>query len=278
MPYALYPMPTTYHLRSFSPKLFKMIETINLTKQYFKLAAVKDLNLNVQAGEIFGFLGPNGAGKTTTLRIIGGLIQPTRGTARVFGHDVVKEPVAARQIIGFIPDRPFLYQKLTGEEFLRFIAQIWNLDDRKAKMEMDRLFEVFDLSDWRNELIESYSHGMKQKLVMVSALLHEPKAIVIDEPFVGLDPRATRLVKDIFSEYRRKGCAILLSTHTLSVAEEIADRIGIIHLGSLIAVGTADELKKRVGSGDEKLEEIFLKLTSPFKEPEKLDAAVSNST
>ena len=252
-----------------------MIETVNLTKQYFKLAAVKDLNLSVQAGEIFGFLGPNGAGKTTTLRIIGGLIRPTRGTARVFGYDVLKEPVAARQIIGFIPDRPFLYQKLTGEEFLRFIAQIWNLEDRKAKMEMDRLLEVFDLSDWRDELIESYSHGMKQKLVMVSALLHEPKAIVIDEPFVGLDPRATRLVKDIFQEYRRKGCAILLSTHTLSVAEEISDRIGIIHLGSLIAVGTSDELKKRVGSGDEKLEEVFLKLTAPFKEPEKLDAAVS---
>ncbi|MDD5223749.1 MAG: ABC transporter ATP-binding protein [bacterium] len=240
-----------------------MIETIKLTKQYFKLTAVKDLDLNVQAGEIFGFLGPNGAGKTTTLRIIGGLIQPTRGTVRVFGHDVLKDPVAARQIIGFIPDRPFLYQKLTGEEFLRFIAQIWGLDDRKAKMEMDRLLEIFDLSEWRDELIESYSHGMKQKLVMVSALLHEPKAIVIDEPFVGLDPRATRLVKDIFQEYRRKGCAILLSTHTLSVAEEIADRIGIIHLGSMIAVGTPDNIKTRSGFQDERLEEVFLKITSP---------------
>jgi len=240
-----------------------MIETIKLTKQYFKLAAVKDLDLAVQAGEIFGFLGPNGAGKTTTLRIIGGLIQPTRGTARIFGHDVLKDPVAARQIIGFIPDRPFLYQKLTGEEFLRFIAQIWSLDDRKSKMEMDRLLEIFDLSDWRDELIESYSHGMKQKLVMVSALLHEPKAIVIDEPFVGLDPRATRLVKDIFLEYRRKGCAILLSTHTLSVAEEIADRIGIIHLGSLIAMGTPDNIKMRSGLKDDRLEEVFLKITSP---------------
>ena len=240
-----------------------MIKTYNLTKSYGRITALNNLNLEVKNGEIFGFLGPNGAGKTTTLRIIGGLIQPTSGTATVGDYDILNDPVSARRIIGFIPDRPFLYLKLTGEEFLRFIAQIWELGNREADQEIDRLLELFELTAWRNELVESYSHGMRQRLVMASALLHKPRTIIIDEPFVGLDPKATRLVKDIFRDYRKQGCSLLISTHTLSVAEEISDRIGIIHLGSLIAVGTAVELKQRVGSGDEQLEEIFLKLTSP---------------
>ena len=254
-----------------------MIQTFQLSKQYGRINAVRNLDLAVRPGEIFGFLGPNGAGKTTTLRIIGGLIQPSSGTAKVGEYDILKDPVAARRIIGFIPDRPFLYLKLTGEEFLRFIASVWELNEREAAMEIDRLLELFELTEWRDELIESYSHGMRQRIVMASALLHKPRAIIIDEPFVGLDPKATRLVKDIFREYRKQGCALLISTHTLSVAEEISDTIGIIHLGTLIARGSADEIKKRIGSGDDRLEEVFLKLTSSGEGGGQADAAVSSS-
>jgi len=252
-----------------------VIQTLNLSKQYGRITAVKELNLTVRKGEIFGFLGPNGAGKTTTLRIIGGLIQPTSGTARVGEYDILKDPVDVRRITGFIPDRPFLYLKLTGDEFLRFIASVWSLEERDAQKEIDRLFELFELSDWRDELLESYSHGMRQRIVMASAILHRPQAIIIDEPFVGLDPKATRLVKDIFREYRDQGCPLLISTHTLSVAEEISDTIGIIHLGSLIAVGTAADIKKRIGAGDERLEEVFLKLTSPRAAGIDADGSVS---
>ncbi len=238
-----------------------MIKTINLTKRYGKLTAVDNLNLEIKSGELFGFLGPNGAGKTTTFKLIVGLLQPTSGTVTIGGHDILKNPIEAKSIIGFIPDQPFIYPKLSGTEYLRFICGLYGLNHQEGEKRIPELLELFELSEWGSELVESYSHGMRQRLVMASAIIHKPRVIVIDEPMVGLDPRGARMVKEVFRGMSREGVGIFMSTHTMEVAEQMCDRIGIIQDGRLIAVGTMPELRQLSGVEGKHLESIFLKLT-----------------
>jgi len=238
-----------------------MIKLIHLTKRFGRLTAVNDLSLDIPRGEIFGFLGPNGAGKTTTIKMMAGILQPTGGTVIIDGKDLAEDPVGAKQVTGFIPDRGFLYEKLSGIEFLRFVGSLYGMDDRRSEARIRELLSLFEMDQWSGDLIESYSHGMKQRLVMSAALIHEPKVIVVDEPMVGLDPKGARLVKTIFKALASKGVSIFMSTHTLVVAEEMCDRIGIIHEGRLIAVGTAYELRKKAGAEKYDLEAVFLKLT-----------------
>lgn len=238
-----------------------MIRTIDLTKDYDRFRAVDHVNLEVRRGEIYGFLGPNGAGKTTTIRMLIGLLKPTSGRVIIDGHDLEKEPVAAKSVVGFIPDRPYLYEKLTGEEFLQFMAGLYGMNSGDMETRITELLRFFDLAAWRRELVESYSHGMKQRLVMASALLHKPKAIIVDEPLVGLDPKGAKLLKDAFRKLAREGCAIFMSTHTLEVAESMCDRLAIIHQGKIIAEGTMDQLRARAQEKDRAhLEDIFLSL------------------
>lgn len=235
-----------------------MIEVKALTKRYGSFTAVDSLDLTVPAGELFGFLGPNGAGKTTTLRMIAGILLPTSGTIHIDGVDIASNPLVAKSKLGFIPDRPFIYDKLTGSEFLRFVAGLYNQDGAEVEHRGRELLALFDLEEWRDELVESYSHGMRQKLIISSAFIHRPKVIVVDEPMVGLDPKAARILKDLFREYTNRGHTIMMSTHTLEVAESMCDRIGIIQNGRIAALGTMNELKANGGAG---LEEIFLRLT-----------------
>ena len=242
-----------------------MIKLINLTKMYKGLRAVDNLNLEIKKGLIFGFLGPNGAGKTTTIKMMAGVLRPTEGQIIINGMDLAKEPSAVKSCVGFIPDRPFLYEKLTGFEFLRFMAGLYYSDhSRLIYSRISELLELFELSHWENELIESYSHGMKQRLVMCSALLHSPELIIVDEPMVGLDPRGARLVKNIFRDQANKGTTIFMSTHSLEVAQEMCREIAIIQAGKMIASGSADELKDQAGV-DGNLEKAFLKLTEGKK-------------
>jgi ABC-2 type transport system ATP-binding protein len=238
-----------------------MIKLIHLTKVFHQLKAVDDLNLEVKSGTVFGFLGPNGAGKTTTIKMLTGVIKPNSGRILINGLDLAEQPAEVKQCIGYIPERPFLYEKLTGVEFLRFSAGLYRLD-RHLDLEngIGELLELFDLSHWADELIESYSHGMKQRLVMCQALLHKPSVIVVDEPMVGLDPRGVRLVKDIFRDQARQGVTIFMSTHSLELAQEVCDEIAIIQTGKVIIQGTAKELQESSGI-DGNLEAIFLKLT-----------------
>lgn len=238
-----------------------MIELTALTKRYGSFTAVDALDLHVPKGELFGFLGPNGAGKTTTLRMIAGILRPTAGSVRIGGLDVAADPIAAKRILGFIPDRPFIYEKLTGIEFLRFVAGLYSQDGKDIEHRSRELLALFDLEEWRDELVESYSHGMRQKLIISSALVHKPDVIVVDEPMVGLDPKAARILKDLFREYVRRGHTIMMSTHTLEVAETMCDRIAIIQAGKIRALGTMDELRAASEQGDEGLEDIFLRLT-----------------
>jgi len=238
-----------------------MIQLKDLTKRFGNTVAVHRLNLSVQEGEIFGFIGPNGAGKTTTLRMMGGVIAPTEGSVRIGGVDMADDPGVAKKIIGFIPDRPFLYEKLTGREFLKFIADLYDIEDGVFLERSDKILRQFSLFHWADELIESYSHGMKQRLIISAAILHEPKVIIVDEPMVGLDPAGIRMVKDLFRRLGKKGTTVFMSTHTLSVAEDVCDRIGIIHKGSLVATGTVEELKLRAQVREGDLEEVFMILT-----------------
>jgi ABC-2 type transport system ATP-binding protein len=231
---------------------------------------VKNLSLHVPAGELFGFLGPNGAGKTTTIKMIAGLLRPTSGRIEIAGHDLASNPVEAKGALGFIPDRPFLYEKLSALEFMRFVAGIYGFDVGALNGRIDELLTLVELQQVRSQLIESFSHGMKQRLVMASAFLHQPKVMVVDEPMVGLDPRGARLIKRVFREYCDSGHSVFVSTHTLEVAQELCDRIGIILRGELVALGTMDELKAKAETAGQDLEEIFLKLTGGegFKESE----------
>jgi len=238
-----------------------VIRLDGLVKEFGGFRAVDDVSLEVPPGEIHGFLGPNGAGKTTTIRMIAGLLQPTRGRVEIAGHDLAREPEAAKRSLGFIPDRPFLYEKLTAAEFLRFHGGLFGFDGKPARERALELLELFELTRWKDELVESFSHGMKQRLVMCAAFLHRPRAVVVDEPMVGLDPRGARLIKDIFRVQTRKGVAILMSTHTLEVAQEMCDRISIILRGRIIARGTVDELRRLADSEDTDLTPVFLKLT-----------------
>ena len=242
-----------------------MIAIQNLVKRYGTFTAVDDVSLEVASGEIHGFLGPNGAGKTTTLRMIAGLLRPDAGRVVVNGHDLETEPEKAKASLGFIPDRPFIYEKLTAGEFLRFHAGLYGMDGPlEVGQRVREMLELFELARWEPELVESFSHGMKQRLVMCAAFLHRPRAVVVDEPMVGLDPRGARLIKDVFRRMSAHGVAILMSTHTLEVAQEMCDAISIIHRGRIIARGTVDQLRAMAGGvvrGDEHLTEVFLKLT-----------------
>ncbi len=232
-----------------------------VVKRYGDFQAVRGVDLEVPSGEIFGFLGPNGAGKTTTIRMVAGVLQPSGGRIRISGHDLASEPALAKSRVGYIPDRPFLYEKLSGGEFLRFVAGLWGKEADQVQDRVDRFLHLFHLTEWKDELIESYSHGMRQKLLITSALIHDPTLIVIDEPMVGLDPRSARILKDLLRRYVDEGGTVFLSTHTLEVAEAVCDRIAIIHEGRIIALGTMDELRAEADAGGAHLEDIFLKVT-----------------
>ncbi|MEA2488322.1 MAG: type transport system ATP-binding protein [Acidobacteriota bacterium] len=236
-----------------------MIEIEELTKKYGEFTAVDRLSLTARAGEIFGFLGPNGAGKTTTIRIIAGLSLPTSGTVRVNGVDVMEDAVAAKSVMGYVPDRPYLYEKLTGRELLHFVADLYRKDWRECEPRAVELLRYFGLADWIDARIENLSHGMKQKLVIVSALVHDPAVLVIDEPMVGLDALAQRQVKVLFRRLADEGKTVFLTTHTLSVAEALCDRIAIIHRAKIVASGTVAELKAAAPGSP--LEDVFLELT-----------------
>ena len=238
-----------------------MIAIHDLVKKYGSFTAVDGVTLEVAPGEIHGFLGPNGAGKTTTIRMIAGLLKPTSGRILVNGHNLESEPERAKASLGFIPDRPFIYEKLTAGEFLRFHAGLYGLDGPGVPERVREMLELFELSRWEDELVESFSHGMKQRLVMCAAFLHRPEAVLVDEPMVGLDPRGARLIKDVFRRMSERGVAILMSTHTLEVAQEMCDRISIILKGRIIARGTVDELLAMAGNEDDHLTPVFLKLT-----------------
>jgi len=238
-----------------------MIEIKDLTKKYVDFPAVDNLNLSIQKGEIFGFIGPNGAGKTTTIKMMGGILEPTSGSVMIAGISMKDHPEKAKSKIGFIPDRPYLYEKLTGMEFLKFVADLYGVDSDIFSEKAEQHLKMFSLLDWSNELIESYSHGMKQRLIMAAALLHDPEVIIVDEPMVGLDPVAIMMVKDLFRNLAKQGVSVFMSTHTLKIAEDICDRIGIIHKGHLIATGTTDDLQRKAQVTDADLEQIFLKLT-----------------
>jgi len=236
-----------------------MIKLSNLTKIYGTLIAVKGISLEVSAGEVFGFLGPNGAGKTTTIKMMAGLLQPTSGEVRIGGFDVQKEPLKAKAITGFIPDRPYLYEKLTAGEFMLFVSKLYDMTGMEKRI--GELLGLFGLTEWSGELIENFSHGMKQRLVMASALLHDPKVLVVDEPMVGLDPRGARLVKDLFKDLAAKGVTIFMSTHTLEIVENMCSRVAIINHGEIIAEGSVEDLGRMARMPESHLEPIFLRLT-----------------
>lgn len=245
-----------------------MIEIRNLTRKYGDRLAVDQLTLEVRAGEVLAFLGPNGAGKTTTIKTIVGLLLPSSGQVHVCGLDVVTQPQEASRHIGYVPDQPYLYEKLSGREFLQFTAEMYGLSADVARQNIERNIEAFQLAEFVDRLAESYSHGMKQRVIFASAMVHSPPVLVVDEPMVGLDPRSMRIVKTLLREQATSGAAVFLSTHTLSVAEEIADRIGIIDHGKLQFLGTMQELRQKVQQADSNLEELFLSLTAEAADDE----------
>ena len=241
-----------------------MIEFVHLVKNFGRLVAVNDLNLTVARGEFFAMLGPNAAGKTTTLKVLAGLMKPTSGAARVCGFDVQRQPLEARRRLAYVPDFPFLYDKLTAREFFRFTGQLFQMEDARIEANAQELAARFHLDDFADWPLEGLSHGTRQRVAIVSALLHDPEVLVMDEPMVGLDPQHSRVVKDVLKERSRQGMTVLLSTHELSVAEEMADRIGVIHEGKLIAAGTREELRRQSGASG-LLEDIFLTLIANEK-------------
>jgi ABC-2 type transport system ATP-binding protein len=241
-----------------------MIELRGVTKTFGSKVAVDGLDLHVRAGELFAFLGPNGAGKTTTIKMVCGLLAPTAGIVRVGGYPTSSQE--ARQLLGYVPDQPYLYEKLTGREFLRFVVEMYGLDRAGAERRISELIETFEMADYVDDLCENYSQGMKQRIVFASALVHDPKVLVVDEPLVGLDPRSARIVKDLFVAQARSGVAVLMSTHLLMIAEELADTIGIIDHGRMLAVGTLAELRARVQRHGP-LEDLFLTLTAGSRPP-----------
>jgi ABC-2 type transport system ATP-binding protein len=244
-----------------------MIEIRNLHKTYGGKIALHELNLSVAEGEVFAFLGPNGAGKTTTIKILSGLLRPTSGSAFVAGYDLATHGIQARSLMSYVPDEPFLYDKLTAREFLRMMGDLYGMPKDQIEARIAAVVETFELHAFLDGLTESFSHGMKQRTVIAAALLHQPRLLVIDEPMVGLDPKSARTVKDTLKSLsRNNGMTVFMSTHTLSVAEEVADRVGILNHGRLVALGTMAEMKQirtaRKGDGHEKLEDLFLDLTA----------------
>lgn len=250
-----------------------MIAIEHVFKKFGDKEVVHDLSLEVRKGELFAYLGPNGAGKTTTIKMLTGLLKPTAGRILIKGHDIEKEPLEAKRVISYIPDLPYLYEKLTAEEFLRFIGNLYGVDGPVLEEKLAGFVTLFELQEFSNFLIEDLSHGMRQRLVFSAALLHDPEVIIIDEPMVGLDPKSARMVKDILRERANDGTTIFMSTHSISDAEELADRIGIINRGRLIAVGTFKELEMMSGKGG-RLEDIFLELTAEKAETGPVGGAV----
>jgi ABC-2 type transport system ATP-binding protein len=237
-----------------------MIELDHVTKKYGNKTAVDNLSLRVGRGELFAFLGPNGAGKTTTIKLMCGLLFPTAGVIRIGGFDLKDHGRQARQLISYVPDQPYLYEKLTGREVLQFVADMYGMDRQRSRARIEEMIDTFGLRSFVDDLTEQYSHGMRQRTVFASALLHEPEVLIVDEPTVGLDPRSVRLLKDLLRREAARGVTVFLSTHSLDIAEELADRIGVIHFGQLIGCGTLDTLRKQAAM-DGSLEEVFLKLT-----------------
>ncbi|HAJ95457.1 MAG TPA: ABC transporter [Actinobacteria bacterium] len=237
------------------------IKTSNLTKNFGSLIAVNNLNLTVNQGEIFGFLGPNGAGKTTTIKLLTGLLKPASGNAEIMGMDIQENPTEAKAVIGLIPDKPQIYEKLTGIEFLRFMGNLFGIEKNNIERKIGELLKLFDLAGKGEELIQGYSHGMKQKIAIAGALIHSPKVLFFDEPTVGLDPKSARIIKDILKLRAKSGDCIFMSTHILEIAESMCDRIGIIQDGELVVVGNMEELRKLSKDDKGNLEEIFLQLT-----------------
>ncbi|MES1157013.1 MAG: ABC transporter ATP-binding protein [Alphaproteobacteria bacterium] len=231
-----------------------------LTKKFGDKVAVAGIDLNIRAGELYALLGPNGAGKTTTLRMVAGLLKPDGGAIRVFGVDALSDPIAAKRVIAWLPDEPMLYDKLTAWEYLEFIAGLWGVDVKTARQRAEELLKVLDLWDHRNERCEGFSRGMKQKTSLAGALIHDPQLLMLDEPLTGLDAAIAKQVKDILQARVHAGCCIILTTHILDVAERLADRIGIIQHGKLLAEGTLAELRGRAGGGGASLEDVYLQL------------------
>lgn len=240
-----------------------MVSLQNVSKRYGSFQAVEDITLSIYEGEIFGVLGVNGAGKTTTLRMLAGVLKPSAGSIAIGGFNIETNPIEAKQITGYIPDRPYLYNKLTAREFLYFICDLYNVPGHLCDERIATLLAEYKLTDWQDELIESYSHGMKQRLATCAGLVHKPKLLIVDEPMVGLDPHGAKFLKESFKRYAAAGTTILLSTHTLHVAEEVADRLVIIDKGKIIALGTLAEIRALTGRHDERLEDLFLRLTGP---------------
>ena len=245
-----------------------MITTTNLTKCFGKLKAVDCLTMEIEAGELFGFLGPNGAGKTTTINMLTGLIRPTAGMATICGYDIQTQALQAKAITGLIPDTPHLYETLTGRQFVRFIADLYEISPQRSEKRMAELLEMFDLVDAADELIKSYSYGMQKKILLTAVLVHEPRVLFLDEPTSGLDPKSARTVKEILRVLCDRGCTVFMTTHILEIAERVCDRIGIINNGKLVAVGTMDELRRANIAVDGSLEDIFLELTGGVEDQE----------
>lgn len=241
-----------------------MIKIENLSKRFGEKIAVKDLSLEIKKGEIFAFLGPNGAGKTTTIKSLVGLLQPTSGKLTVCGYDMISQTIEAKKCLAYVPDQPYLYDKLTGREFIKFVGAMHGIDEKEMNREVEHLIDLFELKDYVDELTENYSHGMKQRVVFSSALIHKPQVLIVDEPMVGLDPRSAVIVKNIFQEQAKTG-AVFMSTHSLDVAEQTATRIGIFNRGELIVLGTLTELREKL-QREARLEEIFLELTAEEEE------------
>jgi len=247
-----------------------LIETSHIVKRYGDKLAVDDVSFQVYDGEIFGFLGPNGAGKTTTIKMIVGLLHPSQGLVKVSGFNVVEQPLQAKAACGYVPDEPNLYAKLTGRELLRFVGDLYGLDKARMVRRSEELLRLFELVDAADETTDSYSHGMKQKISLAAALVHDPKVLVLDEPTVGLDPKSARLIKDILRQMAERGAAVMLSTHILEIAQNMCDRIGIINKGKLVAEGTMAQLRQssQAGQAQSSLEDIFLSLTGGAEDAE----------
>lgn len=238
-----------------------MIEILNITKKFDKFVAVNNISLRVERGELFGFLGPNGAGKTTTIKMIVGLFSPTSGTIRVNGFDTVQQPIEAKRTLAYVPDQPFLYDKLTGREFLYFAGGLYKIEKENLHTRIKDLIELFEIGQWVDKRSEDYSQGMRQRISIAAALLHHPQTLVIDEPMIGLDPRSAKIVRETLVRLADEGVSIFMSTHSLPVAEELCDRIGIIHNGKLVFVDTQEKLQIYKQQFDGKLESVFLEMT-----------------
>lgn len=250
-----------------------VIEFSQIQKHYGEFKAVKGIDLSINRGELFGFLGPNGAGKTTMIRILTGIIKPTSGRVLIGGHDLYENPDKAKALIGFVPDRPYLYEKLTPLEYFDFMGGLYNVSTAQILSRGEEMLKLFSLWDRRNELIESFSHGMKQKVAMSAAILHDPEIFVVDEPTVGLDPRSVKLAKEFFKSLIKKGTTVFLTTHTLSVAQDLCNRIAIIQNGEIVALGSMQELQKKASLPGNDLETVFLKIT---EEEQEVKAAAIN--